>query len=50
MGKHRWILYLAVGIAAAAAAVITFFAVILPAAERNAEVESAAAVAEFEVK
>ena len=50
MGKKRWVLYLAVGVAAAAAAVVTFFAVILPAAERNAGVESAAVVAELEVK
>ncbi len=36
MGKKRWVLYLVVGVAAAAAAVLTFFAVILPAAERGA--------------
>lgn len=44
MGKKRWMLYLAVGVAAAAAAVITFFAAILPAAERSGRVESAAVV------
>ena len=44
MGKKRWMLYLAVGVAAAAAAVITIFAAILPAAERSGRVESAAVV------
>ena len=44
MGKKRWMLYLAVGVAAAAAAVITFFAAILPAAERSGRVANAAVV------
>ena len=44
MGKKRWVLYLVVGIAAAAAAVLTFFAAILPAAERSAESVDAAVV------